>query len=90
MAKSKLTLASYSFWVLVIAAVLYGVVALLSALGEGLNFLNWLQSIATACLLVVAIIEGWRFCKGKDFIYKLLYFICILLVLVGIVLPLVL
>lgn len=80
-----------AFWTIVLVALLYAVSVVLSALGiGGFRIIGILQSVATAIMIILVAVLAWRHVRAKDIAWRVLYIICILIVLAGIVLPLVL
>lgn len=79
-----------SFWTIVAVTVLFAVSLILSAVGIGLQIIGVLNGIATAIMIIIVSILAWRFVRSKPFVWKILYIICLLIVLAGIVVPLVL
>lgn len=78
-----------SFWLIVIAAVLYLVGIILSAVGLG-NITGYLQAVATAMMICVVAVLAWRYVSHKPTIWKVLYFVVLLVVIAGIIIPMVL
>ncbi len=78
-----------SFWTIVAVTVLYAVSLILSAVGVNLKIVGALQGVATAIMIIIVSILAWRFVRSKPFVWKILYVICLLIVLAGIVVPLV-
>ncbi|HHU43971.1 MAG: hypothetical protein QM214_01225 [Bacillota bacterium] len=79
--------AKLAFYTFIIAAMVYLIQAILSFFGIGSSIMLSVQSIVIVILFVLAGIIGWQHCKGKAFIYKLLYFISALIIIVAVVLP---
>ncbi len=79
-----------SFWVIVAVTVLYAISLVLSAIGgDGLmTAVRILQGIATAVMIVIVAILAWRYVKAKPIVWKVLYVICLLIVIAGIIVPL--
>ncbi len=79
-----------SFWTIVAVTVLYAVSLILSAINA--NSLNTaikaLQGIATAIMIVIVAILAWRYVRSKQVVWKVLYVICLLIVIAGIIVPL--
>ncbi len=78
-----------SFWTIVAVTVLYAVSLVLSAVGVNLKVIGALQGVATAIMIIIVSILAWRFVRSKPFVWKVLYIICLLIVIAGIVVPLV-
>lgn len=79
-----------SFWVIVAVTVLYAISLVLSAIGgTGLmTAVRILQGIATAIMIVIVAILAWRYVRAKQMVWKVLYVICLLIVVAGIIVPL--
>ena len=80
-----------SFWVIVAVTVLYAVSLILSAIGGSglMTAVRILQGIATAIMIVIVAILAWRYVRPKPMVWKVLYIICLLIVIAGIIVPLV-
>ena len=79
-----------SFWVIVAVTVLYAVSLILSAIGGSglMTAVRILQGIATAIMIVLVAILAWRYVRPKPMVWKVLYIICLLIVIAGIIVPL--
>ena len=84
-----ISLNKIAFWLLVAAAVIYLVGIILSAVGLG-NITGYLQAVATAAMICVVAILAWRFVAHKQTVWIVLYFVVLLVVIAGIIIPLVL
>lgn len=78
-----------SFWTIVAVTVLYVVALVLAAVGVSSKVVGILQGVATAIMIVIVSILAWRYVRSKQLVWKVLYFICLCVVLAGIVVPLV-
>lgn len=78
-----------SFWVIGAMAILYLVASILSICGVNLKVVSALQGVATAMAICIAAVLAWRYVKNKQTVWKVLYFVLLLVVLLGIILPLV-
>lgn len=78
-----------SFWVIGAMAILYLVASILSLCGVNLKVVSALQGVATAMAICIAAVLAWRYVKNKQPVWKVLYFVLLLVVLLGIILPLV-
>ena len=74
-----------SFWTIVAITILYAVSVVLAAIGG-----NNLMTIATAIMIIIVAILAWRYVRAKQMVWKVLYIICLLIVIAGIIVPLVL
>lgn len=79
-----------SFWTIVIVTILYAVSLILSAIDANklMSAVRILQGIATAIMIVIVSILAWRYVRPKPFVWKVLYVICLLIVIAGIIVPL--
>lgn len=78
-----------SFWLIVAITILYAVALILSACGVSSLAVSVLQGIAAAAMIIVVAILAWRYVKPKPAVWKVLYFICLLIVIAGIIVPMV-
>lgn len=78
-----------SFWTIVAVTILYAIALILSACGVSLSVVGILQGIATAVMIVIVSILAWRYVKAKQMVWKVLYIICLLIVIAGIIVPLI-
>ena len=81
-----------SFWTIVAVTILYAISIILAAIGgDGLmTAVKVLQGIATAIMIVIVAILAWKYVRPKQMVWKVLYFVCLLIVIAGIIVPLVL
>ncbi len=87
---STWSLNKFSFWLIVVVAVLYLVSTILSACGVASSIIGWIQNVAGAITLCVVAILAWRYVRNKEMVWKVLYFIVLLIAIVGLILPAVL
>ena len=78
-----------SFWIIVSVAILYLVSMILALVGVNSKVVGIMQGVATAIMITIVAILAWRYVRNKPAVWILLYIICFLLVLVGIIIPLV-
>ncbi len=78
-----------SFWTIVAATFLYAVALILAACKVSATAVSVLQNIATAVMIVIVSILAWRYVRPKQMVWKVLYVICLLIVIAGIIVPLV-
>ena len=78
-----------SFWTIVAVTFLYAVSLVLSACGVNATVVHVLQGVATAIMIVIVSILAWRYVRSKQMVWKVLYVICLLIVIAGIIVPLV-
>lgn len=86
---NKWGLNKISFWVIVAVTILYAVAMILSACGINFVIVNALQNVAMATMIVLVAILAWRYVRPKQVVWKVLYFVCLLIVLACIIVPLV-
>lgn len=77
-----------SMWILVAAALLYVVSMVLHLVGVNATVVTALQNVAMAVMVVIVSILAWRYVRNKEAVWKVLYILCLLLVIVGIIVPL--
>lgn len=77
-----------SMWILVAAALLYVVAMILSLVDVDFVVVTALQNIAMAVMVVIVSILAWRYVRNKEMVWKVLYVLCLLLVIAGIIVPL--
>ena len=75
-----------SFWLLLVAAVVYLVNMILHLVGIGSTIVNWIGAAAALMICVVAVL-AWKYVRNKQTVWKILYFVILLVALVGLVLP---
>ncbi len=80
-----------SFWTIVAVTVLYALSVVLSAIGgtKLMKVVSILNGIATAVMIIIVAILAWRYVRSKPMVWKVLYIICLLIVIAGIIVPLV-
>lgn len=86
---SSVGLNQIAFWTIVAVALLYAISLVLSACGVSSKIVGALQALATAVMIIIVAILAWRYVDSKQLVWKILYIICLLIVLAGIVIPLV-
>lgn len=77
-----------SMWILVAAALLYVIAMILSLVNVNFVVVTALQNIAMAVMVVIVSILAWRYVRNKEMVWKVLYVLCLLLVIAGIIVPL--
>lgn len=79
-----------SFWTIVGVTILYIVSLIFTAIGASkfATVIGILQGIATAIMIIIVSVLAWRYVRNKQIVWKILYLICLLIVIVGIILPL--
>lgn len=80
-----------SMYTLCAVAVLYllGIVFSMLSFNGAATVARALQGIATAFMICIVSVLAWRYVSKKQTVWKVLYFVCLLVVLLGIILPLV-
>lgn len=78
-----------SMYTIVAVALLYAVSMVLSLCGVDLKVISALQGLATAVMICIVAYLAWKYVARKEPVWKVLYVICLCLVLAGIVIPLV-
>lgn len=78
-----------SFWTIVAVTFLYALSLILSACGINFKIVSALQGVATAIMIIIVAVLAWRYVKPKQMVWKVLYVICLLIVIAGIIVPLV-
>ncbi len=78
-----------SFWTIVAVTMLYAIAMILSACGIDPKAVSALQGVATAIMIIIVAILAWRYVRPKQMVWKVLYIICLLIVIAGIIVPLV-
>lgn len=78
-----------SFWTIVAVTFLYALSLILSACGINMKVVSALQGVATAIMIVIVAVLAWRYVRPKQMVWKVLYVICLLIVIAGIIVPLV-
>ncbi len=78
-----------SFWTIVAVTIIYAVSLVLEAIGaDNLKAaVVILQGIASAILVAIVAVLAWRYVRPKQMVWKVLYVICLLIVIVAIILP---
>ncbi len=79
-----------SFYTIGAVALFYLISAILAICGVSSLIITLLQNIGTAILICITAFLAWKYVKSKPTVWKILYFVILLIVLLGIVLPLVL
>lgn len=78
-----------SFWTIVAVTFLYAVSLILAACKVNSKVVSALQGLATAIMIIIVAILAWRYVRPKPMVWKVLYIICLLIVIAGIIVPLV-
>lgn len=78
-----------SMYTIIAVAILYCVGLILSLCGTGFKIVYVLKDLAVAIMVCIVSILAWKYCRNKQTVWKVLYFICLLIVIVGIIIPLI-
>lgn len=78
-----------SFWCIGAMAILYLIASILSLCGVNLKVVSALKDCATAIAICIVAVLAWKYVRSKQTVWKVLYFVLLLVVLLGIILPLV-
>lgn len=84
----SISLNEFSFWLIVAAAILYlvGLILSIPMIGLG-NITAYLQSVAAALMICVVAILAWRYVANKPVVWKVLYFVVLLIIICGLIIP---
>lgn len=79
-----------SFYTMATAAILYLVAAILSLINASklATAVGVLQGFATAIMVCIVAVLGWKYARHKTTAWKVLYFVFLGLVILGIIIPL--
>ena len=78
-----------SFWCIGAMAILYLIASILALVGCNLKVVAALQGLATAVAICIVAFLAWKYVRPKQTVWKVLYFVLLLVVLLGIIIPLV-
>ena len=78
-----------SFWCIGAMAILYLIASILALVGCNLKVVSALQGLATAVAICIVAFLAWKYVRPKQTVWKVLYFVLLLVVLLGIIIPLV-
>lgn len=78
-----------SFWCIGAMAIFYLIASILALCGITSKVIPALQGIATALAICIVAFVAWRYVKSKQTVWKVLYFVLLLVVILGIIIPLV-
>lgn len=78
-----------SMWTIVAVAVLYLISMILSLAGVSLKVVSAMQGLATAIMICIVGVLAWRYVAKKPTVWKVLYIVCILVVVAGVIIPLI-
>lgn len=80
-----------SFYTMGAAAILYLVAAILSLVNASklATAVGVLQGLATAIMICIIAVLAWKYVRSKPTSWKVLYFVFLLVVILGIIIPLI-
>ena len=78
-----------SFWTIGAMAILYLVASILALCGVNLKIVQALQGFATAIAICIVAYLAWKYVRSKQTVWKVLYFVLLLVLLIAIIIPLV-
>lgn len=79
-----------SFFTIGAAAILYLVAALMALIDDKLSTaVGVLQGFATAIMICIVAVLAWKYVRYKTTVWKVLYFVFLAIVVLGIVIPLI-
>lgn len=78
-----------SFYAIGAVAILYLIASILALCGINLKVVSALQGLATAVVICIVAFLAWKYVRSKQTVWKVLYFVLLLVVLLGVILPLV-
>lgn len=85
--RNPISLNKVAFWLLVTAAILYILGMVFSFFDALANVFGLLLAVASAMMVCVVAVLAWRYVAHKEVVWKVLYFIVLLVALVGLILP---
>lgn len=78
-----------SMYTIITIALLYAISTVLALCGVSLKIISALQGLATAVMICIVAYLAWKYVSKKEMVWKVLYIICLCLVLAGVVIPLI-
>lgn len=89
--KTVWSLNKISMYTLCTVAILYllGIVFSMIKFNGAVTIVRILQGVGTAIMICIVSVLAWRYVSKKSAVWKVLYVVCLLVVLFGIVLPLI-
>ncbi len=78
-----------SFYTIGAVAILYLISLILSACNVSSTAVMALQNIGTAIMVGIVAYLAWKYVRSKPTVWKVLYFVLLLVILAGIIVPLV-
>ncbi len=84
-----LTINKVSFYVIAAVAGLYLISLIFALFRHHSLLIGVLQGIATAAMISIVAMHAWKYVKSKSKTWKIIFIVCLALVLVGVVIPLI-
>ena len=78
-----------SLYVIVAVAILYLVSLILALVGVNPKIIVALQGVATAIMICIVAVLAWRYVAKKQPVWKVLYVLSLLVVVIGVIIPLI-
>jgi len=78
-----------SFYSICTVAVLYILAVVFKFIGLNATIITVLQNVVTALMIAVVAVVAWNYVANKSLVWKILYLVCLLVVIAGIIIPLV-
>lgn len=78
-----------SFWCIGAMAIFYLIASILSLVGVTSKVIPALQGVATALAICIVATLAWRYVRNKQTVWKVLYVVLLLVVILGIIIPLI-
>ena len=78
-----------SMYIICAVAISYLVSMIRSLAGVSLKVVSALQGLATAIMICIVAVLAWRYVAKKQTVWKVLYIVCLLVVIAGVIIPLV-
>ena len=89
MANQKWGINKVSFYAICTVAVLLVLAVVFKFLGLNDTIITVLQNVVTALMIAVVAVLAWNYVANKSLVWKILYLVCLLVVIAGIIIPLV-
>lgn len=86
---SRSTLAKLAFYTFILAALAYLAQAILAKLNFSSNIIHALQNIVYILLFVITGALGWKYCRTKTLLIRIIYIVCIVIIVVAVILPII-
>lgn len=84
---SGISLNKIAFWLLVAAAILFVLGIVFNFFPALKSIVSYLQAVATALMICVVAVLAWRYVANKPTVWKVLYFLVLLIALAGLIIP---